>query len=120
VNLKLATFSASWQGPRLQPLIKEKDIPAIARLQTIYGAIFTVKGMRETGAAELQRGRAFSVAGLDALWSSRALRQPAVAQFGLPRPPRTGGPAPGSLVLRRELLGRLLALLALLPACTGD
>ena len=27
----------------------------------IYGAIFTVKGMRETGAAEVQPGRAFSV-----------------------------------------------------------
>ena len=34
VNLKLATFSASWQGPRLQALIKEKEIPAIARLQS--------------------------------------------------------------------------------------
>lgn len=28
---------------------------------TVYGAIFTVKGMRETGAAELQLGRAFSL-----------------------------------------------------------
>jgi uncharacterized membrane protein (DUF4010 family) len=28
---------------------------------TIYGAIFTAKGMRETGAAELQVGRAFSL-----------------------------------------------------------
>jgi uncharacterized membrane protein (DUF4010 family) len=28
---------------------------------TIYGAIFTVKGMRETGAAEVQLGRAFSL-----------------------------------------------------------
>lgn len=28
---------------------------------TLYGAIFTVRGMRETGAAELQLGRAFSL-----------------------------------------------------------
>ena len=32
-----------------------------ARAAAIYGAIFTVKAMRETGAAEVQLGRAFSL-----------------------------------------------------------
>nr|WP_283823348.1 DUF4010 domain-containing protein [Bradyrhizobium diazoefficiens] len=47
---------------------------------TIYSATFTIKGMRETAAVDLQLGRALTcprgfVAGVDALRSYRALSQ---------------------------------------------
>jgi uncharacterized membrane protein (DUF4010 family) len=57
--VQLVVVLAATNLPTLQSLL----VPLLCAgaAATIYGAIFTVKGMRETGAAEVQLGRAFSL-----------------------------------------------------------